>query len=338
MEQAKLKELNFYLKRPNGYCVSLYMNTPQNNRRDQLNFCFEMLLREAEKSLAQQMNLRKVQQRVARIRGADFKNILTTKIRSVAIFSDEENDFFVPLSYPLENKTVVAKSYHIRPIEKVINLRHRWMAVHVKEKSITFYRGFYSEIETAFEFELSKIALSSSQTVEALLQNFINTHDIDGSMPIYVVGSPENLGQFIFRKHIKNIFSSSENIETMIKFTAKNEFDRQHDERLRSLSYDRSSRPLIYGIDEAIYSIDNGSLESLVINKTLNRPGSIDWSRRLINDVTHNIPVDCVYDDVIEKALENRLEIITCSREQWGAPFDLVGIPRQQNLNQYNVI
>lgn len=346
MNPLKLSELSSILNRSESPCVSLYISggsqglwSPRTVLR------YRQLLKLAEQKLLESVAAEAVDQWLSPLRYYSSLEAKVGQAETLCIFSSANFSGFYPVQQKIPDLCVVADSFHVTPIADFVNPMRTWFLVKLTKGGLQLYRGRASALESVVSFHIEghpRTQFAESEHTE--VQRFIRFSDEDHEK------IDDFLAQYIDDEHSRYpliLSGTKTDTEAYLKATLHN-FDQtvNFSERYRELdtsdllksvwpkvkelfeldkkislaglNHAQQTGRTVCGLDAVVSKLSAGHLKTLAVRLGKPEWGSIDWKTGTVLRQNHSqahAALDCVYDDLVERAMTQGCKVVLCSEK-----------------------
>lgn len=336
MKKLMLHELEMLSTNRSKVNVSLYFNLKEKGWTSQNQIHFGFLLEEAKGKLRDRAYLFEVDELIKKLDEIDAQTIDFVNVSSIGLFINSKMSCYRTLNKPVETKSVVASSFHVKPLEHLLNPNLQWIAVHFKQNEIIFYKGASREIEKCDAFVFPPGEMFLHDKISDICSNWIVQNCKINRQSIFVYGLRSTLRFYNFTSAVDVKYFNFDNIERIAVEDALKTLKHRFKSKIHNLKILASERSCIFEIQKIYEEISSDRVESLIVNKELHQPGFLSTRDGQLVTAQNPALVDCVYDDLIELAISKKVDVILCSQENWGTQFGAIALPKPDSAVKYN--
>lgn len=343
MNPLKLSELGSVLRVTHGPCVSLYVSSGSHglwSPRTVLRY--RKLLKQAENLLKEQCDARTTAQLLKPMGYYSSLQSQVPQAQTLCFFSSPEMNGYFPLSEPSPDLCVVAESFHVTPIADFVNPVRTWFLVKLTKAGMNLYRGRGSALEFLDSFHMAEHPRTSVSTSNPhdgqryirftdedhlRLDDFLSTYidDDHSRFPLIMTGTKTDTDGY--EK------ATAHNFDLTINFSERyrelgtqdilstvwpkvNElFVLEKKMALAGLSHARQSGRTTSDPEQVANRLSAGELRTMAVCHGSPDWGRIDWKTGRISrrPKTADGQTDCIYDDLVERAMVQGCKVLFCS-------------------------
>jgi hypothetical protein len=140
MRAMTVDELRSVIAHENAPCVSIYMPTSRGGSQDD-RAQFAGHVREARKLLGKELSHAQVDDLMAPVTALDEPQFWTQRLEGLALFRSRDYLTHYSLPLKLEHLTVVADSFHVRPVLRFLQSNQRYFLLNLSLGRASFFKG-----------------------------------------------------------------------------------------------------------------------------------------------------------------------------------------------------
>ncbi len=355
MLQITTDHLNALLASQEGPCISLYLPTHRHHpAREADPFRYRNQLKELEASLAQRYSKREIEPMMVPFEAlAHDQEFWNQRIEGVAIFSAGGHFQQFDLQRPVEDLLVVAESFHIKPLLRVLQSADRYQVLCLGQHGGRLFEGnrdALDPVEVSHAISAPMVhepKQSHKDTWHADLLNYLRPidaavqaqHSKPSGLPLLLVALPEM--QHAFREASHNALLVEEGIAISpealkiedLRVQAWEQFQPYYLARLAKLvdtfENARARGEGAHLLEDVAAAAVTGRIATLLIEADREIPGRLDASTGAITPAKLDDPeVDDLIDDIAEAVLRARGEVIVVPSDRMPGECGLAAILR----------
>lgn len=324
------------LSKQTGPCVTIYLQLRQPYWSIRNLVRYSRLLKDAEQELLLGYSKTDAKRILSPIR---FFSSLYRDLKdanTVCFFSSSSAYGFFPVKDVIPNTVVVANSFHVKPIASYLNPMDFWLGIEVTHDYIQFVKGHNRHIEPVRRVSREKWAKNgnANSSVE-LMQQWMSLHRRSSQTPVFVYGKKHLLEPFVFSDDVNTVpLSPGETIEEHLVNRVGLVLSYKKEKKIIELNYKILRKETTSDLNIIAKALEMNSIESLAICIDKTRWGQVDWQNGVVRTSQTGALLDCVLDDLAERALVNKLELILCKREDLAYDYDAVATLKSTTAKQ----
>lgn len=355
MRQATVEHIQALLAPARAPCISLYMPTHRHHpEREGDPIRFRNLLRELAASLAQKHDKREVEARMAPFEAlAHDAEFWQHRTDSLAILADGDRFEVFDLQRPGRELVVVANSFHLKPLLRVLQSADRFQILAVGLGGGHLFEGNRDaldpvEVSAAIREPMGRESKQSHKdTSHADLLHYLRgidsavleQHSRPGGLPLLLVALPEMASAFREASRNPQLLAAGLAIDGdaldpgALRARAWQVFEPQYLARLAALVETfESARAKGLGanlIEDVAAAAVAGRIATLLVDADREIPGRLDPATGAVAARALDDPeVDDLIDDIAETVLRARGEVVVAPAERMPGECGLAAILR----------
>lgn len=318
-----------------GPCISIYLELqkPYWSPRNIVNY--QRLLKDAERQLLLRYSRSETSKILTPIRFFSSLYCDLNEAQTVCFFSSSKEHGFFPIVDKVKNKVVVAPSFHIKPIASYLNPMDCWLGIEISYDYIQFNKGYSKHIEPLRRINRERWAKNGNHTAAvALMEQWMCIQKMSPQTPVFVYGPEDQLKQFTFSENVHTFFTTGPEADAHLVDRVSLMLSFARETKICHLNRRIAHNDVIHDLSEIVRKLETKRIETLAVCIDKTRWGQVDWQNGLIRSKPTGQFLDCVLDDLAERALVNRTELILCKRDELVYDFEAVATLRKEHSKE----
>lgn len=332
MNRFSQESLKSLLLPQNGPCVSLYLELKQPYWSPRNLVRYRRLLKAAEQELLMRYSKADTFRILSPIRFFSSLHRDLKDANTVCFFSSGSTHGFFPIKKPIKNTVIVAPSFHIKPILSYLNPMHAWLGVHIADSHIEFVKGQNEHMEPVRRVSREKWRRNPWNSYGAdLIGHWISLQRKSRYIPVFIYGSEAVLSEFEFEGDFNLLEISEQNeCELLVPSLVSQRLSLIHQTKLSCLNQLILRHETVSDLNKIAKLLEDGRLESLAVRIDNTRWGQIDWQCGVVKLSENGAMLDCVLDDLAERALVKGVDLLLCQSADLITSADAVGVLKRK--------
>lgn len=327
--------LSQLLKDQEGPCISIYLELKQPYWSPRNLVRYRRLLKDAEQELLIRFSKQDTFRLLSPIRYFTSLHRDLKEAKTVCFFASNRVQGFFPINEKVPNTVVVAPSFHIKPIVSFLNPSDAWLGVIVTDQAIELCRGQSKHRETIRRVNREKHSrYKDNFAVSELIGQWVNQHRKFHHMPVFVFGDGQNLNSLSFPEDV-SVFSvpPDKNFEDFILNSATDQLAHENQLKLMSLNQSLLCHEAISDLEQIALALKENRVETLAVRVDKTRWGQIDWKTGFVRTSLKGALLDCVLDDLAERALVSHTQLLLCRSIDLAIDVDAVATLKKEKVS-----
>lgn len=261
--------------------------------------------------------------------------------RPMAFFVTKGFAGMLALPFKTKNLSVVALSFHVKPILKWLQRERPYFLLHLKDDRASLYKGTMSDLQRVKDF--MHVALSDIDGIYHDLDSTLYTHLQREQHPLLLAGNPRLVSTFKEMSHNKLIVEQTmkwvDEFETMDNLHKKSIellepfLHRQESQYIRQYWNAKLRQRTSSNLNEIVDLAIKGGIKHLFINEKMNVWGRINYKTSEFTYHPRQLDAkdDDVLDDIAELVLFHRGTVTVLPPERMPDSQAAVAILRPKN-------
>lgn len=335
MNRFSRETLSQLLKDQSGPCVSIYLDLKQPHWSPRNIVRYRRLLKDAEQELLLKFSKRDTFRILSPIRYFTSLHRDLKDAKTVCFFASNSISGFFPINEKITNTVVVAPSFHIKPIVSYLNPSDAWFGVIITDQFIELSRGQSRHRETIRRVNCEKYFKNNeTKPFYELIDRWLELHRKSSQVPVLIFGERRILEKFSFADDICVFhLPFAENNENFILDSASSLLKHKTQLKLLNLNKSMICNETISDLGRIAIALKENKVETLAVRADKTRWGQIDWKTGFVKTSLNGALLDCVLDDLAERALVNHTELILCQNIDFAIDVDAVATLKKENFS-----